>query len=583
MAADVWSLAIAAHQAGQAKEAGRLYKLLLKANPRHTAALNNLAALQYGQGEPKEALRQVAASLKINPNQPDALNTRGVILQALGRPDEALAAYARAIALKGDHVDALINQGNAHRDLGAPEQALASYDRALACNPRSADALNNRGVVLQSLLRLEDALASFDLGLALAPDDAAGLNNRGNALVALRRFDEALAACERALALRPDYAEAHNNRANALLGLRRFDEALTAYDRAIAAKSGYAEAVANRATALRGLKRYDEALAGYDQAIALDPASVDAHWGKASLLILMGRYEEGWALYEWRWRKGEFQANQPPLSAPPWLGEGSVAGKSILLHAEQGLGDTLQMLRYVPLLARQGARVTLAVQPPLLALAATAEGAAEVIAQADVADRFDLHVPLMSLPLALRTRADAVPADAPYLAAPQAEAAQWRARLGPATRRRIGLAWSGAAAHANDHNRSIPLALLAPLLALDAEFISLQAQYRDADRATLKADGRIADFSAGLDDFADTAALAQQLDLVISVDTSVAHLAGALGKPVWILLPDDPDYRWGAQGEATPWYPTARLFRQSTPGDWDSVIAEVAAQAAALP
>jgi hypothetical protein len=299
------------------------------------------------------------------------------------------------------------------------------------------------------------------------------------------------------------------------------------------------------------MNRAAEAIAAYDDALALAPDHADALWNRSLALLLTGDYAAGWRDFEWRWRRSDAPP-QPPFDYPLWLGEESLEGRGILLHAEQGLGDTIQMLRYVPLVAALGARVTLAVPLTLMGLALSVGGAASVVTQgAPVAA--DFHCPLMSLPLAMGARIDALPAEVPYLSAPADRIAEWRTRLGPQTRRRIGLAWSGSATHTNDRNRSIPLATLSPLLGAEAEFISLQPDYREADAAVMGADGRIADWSGALADFTDTAALIAALDLVITADTAVAHLAGALGRPVWILLPWAPDYRWGLSGETSPW------------------------------
>jgi hypothetical protein len=386
-----------------------------------------------------------------------------------------------------------------------------------------------------------------------------------------------LAAADEALALAPGMAEAHGARASALRATGRAEEALAAIDAALALAPGNAPFHANRANALRDLGRLGEARDACDRAIALEPGLADARRNRAMLMLLAGEWEQGWR--EWEWRKRSSEPSGDRFSArPAWTGAEDLAGRHVFLHWEQGFGDTIQFCRYAPLLAARGARVTLAVQEPLLRLARSLGPEVEVAGGArEPAGGFDLHCALMSLPLAFGTIPGSVPPPAPLRAPPELEAA-WAARLGPRDGRpRIGLAWSGRPSHANDRNRSMPFAVLAPLLDAGMRWISVQQEIRPADEAALRADGRVEHFGAEIGDFADTAALLGQLDLVLSVDTAVAHLAGTLGLPLWLLLPRDPDWRWLAGREDSPWYPSARLFRQAVPGDWAGVAGRVSA------
>jgi len=456
--------------------------------------------------------------------------------------------------------------------------ALECFDRAIALNPDFAEAHNNRGVILHARGRDVEALAAFDRVTALKPAFAEGHNNRGGALEALGRHDEALAAHERAIAFNPNYAVAHYNRGVALQSLGRYEEALNAFDRAAFIKPDYASAYNNLGSTLQVLGRYEEALAAHDRAIALNAANPEAWWNKSLLLLLTGRYEEGWRLYEWRWRLKEYLPLARQFAQPLWSGSEDIAGRTLLLHHEQGLGDTIQMLRYVPLLAAKGARILLEVPATLSALAGVLPGVAGVLQTGDVLPAFDLHCPFMSLPPAFKTGLETIPASMPYLKAPEGRVHLWKDRMGAKTRPRIGLVWSGGKTHKLDRLRSIPLATLLPLLERDAEFHSLQVEYRESDREILAKDGRLSDHSGEIKDFADTAALIEAMDLVIAVDTATAHLAGALGKPVWILLPYAPDFRWLRQREDSPWYPTARLFRQPAVNAWEPVIARLKAE-----
>jgi tetratricopeptide (TPR) repeat protein len=340
-----------------------------------------------------------------------------------------------------------------------------------------------------------------------------------------------------------------------------------------------AGAYVNYGVALQWLGRFQDAIAAFDRALQLDSDCVDAHWNSALLRLMHGDYETGWKQYEWRWRKPDFnQVGRP--GGPMWLGQTPLEGIRLYLVNEQGFGDTLQMMRYAALARERGATVLLNVDPALKELAATVPGVARVVSGGDPV-AYDMWTPMMSLPLAFGTTLETVPNKVPYISADPAKVAAWRERLGETRRPRVGLAWSGRAAHANDRNRSLRLAELVPLLDADAEFISLQREYREADRPLL-ADLPIRDVSEQLTNFSDTAALIEILDLVIAVDTSVAHLAGALARPFCVMIAYVPDFRWGLTGDTTPWYPTAKLLRQPRPGDWGSVIDRARAEIAAL-
>jgi tetratricopeptide (TPR) repeat protein len=523
-----------------------------------------------------EALASYDRAVAARPDHAEAFSNRGITLHELKRFDEALASYDRAIALRPGYAAALNNRGNVLHELKRFDEALASYDRALAVRPDHVEALCNRGATLHELKRFDEALASYEQALAVRPNHAGALYNRGNTLRQLRRFDEALASYDRALALRPNHVEALNNRATALQHLNRFAEAVASYDRVLALKPDYVEAHSNRGNALHQLNRHDEALASYAKALALRPDHATAHWNGSLARLVCGDFERGWRAYEWRWKT---PAMSPPrsFSQPLWKGEADLAGRTILLHAEQGLGDTIQFCRYVPMVAARGARVVLEVQPPLKPLLESLGGVRQAIARSEPLPQFDYHCPLLSLPLAFATRLETVPAAVPYLAAPPERAALWATRLGPKAGPRVGIAWAGRATNWNDRNRSIGLAPFLALAIPGVTLVSLQKQSRPPDRELLAAQPHIRRLGEEFTDFADTAAVIAELDLVISVDTAVAHLAGAMGKPVFILLPYAPDWRWLLERSDSPWYPTARLFRQPRLGDWDSVIAEVRA------
>lgn len=536
--------AINHHQAGSLAEAEALYRQVLAEFPRQPDALRFLGLLAHQRGQSGSAVDLLGAAIASAPGHAPAHADLADALLALGRVDEALASYRRALALKPDFVEAHNNLALALRELDRPGEALAALERAVALRPDFPEAHNNLGMLLEAQGRPGEAIASLERALALRPGYPDALNNLGNALQAAGRLDDALHAYEALLAARPDHAAAHNNRGQVL----------------------------------ETLGRGADALAAYRQATALRPDFAAAHWNEALALLRQGDFAAGWRLYEWRWQAMGRRRLVRDFTEPLWLGDSSLSGRTLLLHYEQGLGDTLQMLRYLPVLAAQGARLILEVPPALAAVAATVPGGATVVVEGSPFPPFDLQCPLMSLPLACRTTLASIPDEVPYLFATAGAQSAWRERLGPATGRRVGLAWSGSAGHTSAMRaRSLPLAELLPALAGELEFHSLQKDYPDGDRERLAADGRIRDHAALLRDFAATAGLVSQLDLVITVDTAVAHLAGALGKPVWLLLPFAADYRWLQARDDSPWYPTMRLFRQPSPGDWGAVLERVMA------
>jgi len=438
---------------------------------------------------------------------------------------------------------------------------------------RQAEALHISG-------KLDAAAASYKKLLQALPNNPALLTNLGTIACQKRRDEDAVLLTERSLKIAPDQPSALNTRGNALKNLNRLAEALVCFDRAIALKPDFAEAYSNRGIALQDLIRLDAALADFERAIALNPNFAQACWNKALLKLLLGDYAEGWALYEWGWPCFERRPAKN-YRQDLWLGEFAPAGKTLLIHPEQGLGDFVQFVRYAALLEQAGAKLIIEAPAPLRRLVASLAVPCTLLESGEPLPDFDLHCPVMSLPLACKTTLETIPAQTPYLFADEAKRLVWRQRLGEKLKPRVGLAWSGAKGHKNDHNRSIDLKKLADLLALPVEFHSLQTEVRPNDAAFLAESGAVFTHENLLEDFSDTAALLAEMDLIISVDTSVAHLAGALGKPVWILLPYLPDFRWLLDRADSPWYPTAKLFRQPAFNDWAGVVTELVQQLSA--
>jgi tetratricopeptide (TPR) repeat protein len=531
--------ALSLHQQGRTAAAEPLYQAVLAQNPDHPGALHRLSILRLQNGAFDDALRLIRRILDQDPNSPEALVNFGAALHALNRPADALEHFEKAIQL----------------------------------DPKRADAHYNLGRALHALKRFAEASERYERALALKPNHAEAHNNLGNVLLALNRPQEAIGCFEAALALRPDYADAHSNLGIALHDLDRFEEATASYARALAIQPDHADAHNNLGLTLRDMNRHEEAIACFERAQAVKPDMVDAQVNESLVRLALGDFDAGFKKYEWRRLTASFHRRKSPR--PLWLGNWDLAGKTILLHGEQGLGDTLQFARYVPHVARQGARVILAVQRPLAPLLAGLAGVSVFRAQGDSIPPYDCYCPLPTLPLAFHTTVETIPAEIPYICVPPDRAAKWRPVMEAIGRPRIGLMWAGNLAHPN-RRRWIPLRLLLPLTQMrELHFVALQRELPEGDAPLLES-AKVATFLGDRQaDLADTAAMITALDLVITVDTAIAHLAGALGKPVWVLLPFSSDWRWLRGRADSPWYPTARLFRQPALGDWAGVVTQV--------
>ena len=566
--------ALALHQQGRLNEAEQIYGELLQHAPTHFDALHLLGVLMLQTLRTESGVELIAKAIELNPNSWGAHNNLGNGLRDLGRLDAALRSFDRSIALRPDFADAHNNRGIVLQDLTRLDDALASFDTAIASKPDYAEAHNNRGVVLQKLKRAVDAAASFDTAIALKHDYAEAYNNRGNLAEDLGNLEGAVSDFDKAIALRPSNAAAHNNLGIALHELRRLYDALTSFDTAIALKPDYAEAYNNRGLLLQDLKRPEDAIASFERTIALTPNYAEAYSNQSLCLLQIGQFERGWHLYEWR-KKLEQRFGNRSFAKPFWLGKDDISNRTLFVHWEQGLGDTIQFSRFSEPLKARGARIVMSVQKPLYRLFKQMSPEIQIINEEEVPTSFDYHCPLMSLPLALGTTLDTIPVTQAYLFADESLRNVWRIRLPPKTKPRIGIVWSGSAKHKNDRHRSIDLPALAPLFSANVHWISLQKELREGDSALLRQIDRVVSRGEELMDFFETAAIVDLLDLVISVDTSVAHLAGAMGKQVWILLPYNSDWRWFLDRSDSPWYPTARLFRQDSTRSWGNVITHV--------
>ncbi|GAB7537877.1 tetratricopeptide repeat protein [Burkholderia sp. 3C] len=592
-------------------EAAAAYQAALTREPANPRAWTRRGDALVRAGRPADALISVERVLHSMPDHAGAHRVRGDALRALARWSEALHSYQLAMVVLGKTADLVLACGLVMTEMGRAAEALSCLDAGLAHAPDDARLLFASCVALDLLHAHAALLERSDRLLSLQPGNAAAWLGRGNALLRLERHGEAEQAYGEALARMPDHVDALRNRAAALRMLNRHEAALACLDRALAVADPQAELLYQRALMLQLLGRYDAALASHAAAAEAPADTVGAlhtralaqrHLGRHDAAmadlrrarerdpqhgetarieafghLLAGDFATGWAAHESRWRAADTILARRHADRPTWDGTAPLAGRTVLLHAEQGFGDTLQFCRYASLAHDRGARVILEAPAALVELLGTLRGVSRVIADGAPLPDFDLHCPMMSLPLAFGTTLDTVPAAIPYLHADSERRAAWAQRLDaslPPGRPRIGIAWSGNPRHANDINRSMPLAALAPWLALDASFVSLQPVVQPRDAAAFAASG-VTGFGDALDDFAQTAALVATLDLVISVDTSVAHLAGALGVPLWVLLPRVPDWRWLLDRDDSPWYPRATLFRQPRPGDWPALVERV--------
>lgn len=516
--------------------------------------------------------------LKVDSNNLHALHVLGLIKASQADYKEATDFLGRAVRISPSDPSIQYNLAKALADSGNNRDALAHYKKAVALAPANPEAWLNYGKTASDLSRYEDALVWYSNALSLKPDYAEAALNKGATLKELKRYEEALAFAERALAINPNLAEAWANKGVTLHELKRYDEAMIHYDKALSLKTDYHEAWTNKGVTLHKLKRFDEAIAHYDRAISLKPSYHRASWNKSLSLLLQGDFENGLPLYESRWDSDKVSVTGKRfLDKPLWLGVESLQDKTILLYGEQGLGDFIQFSRYVTLVTELGATVILEVPQPLTSLMEGLQGTFHLVTRGKDLPFFDYQCPLLSLPLAFKTNLHTIPNTVEYINLDKHpnKTIEWKARLGLKSKPRVGLVWSGNPHHQNDHNRSLLLRDILPYLPNQFEYISLQKENREVDKLTLDANPQVLNFATYLNDFVDTAALIDNLDLVISVDTSVAHLSATLGKKTIVLLPFVPDWRWLLDRIDSPWYPSMKLYRQNINGAWTGVLDKV--------
>lgn len=536
-----------------------------------------LGAVFHAQNRLDEAINQYKRATELDPRLAEAYLDLSIAYFQQGQFIYANETILKGIALNPDAADLRIYRGNLYMEANDLASALVCFDRAIDIAPDMASAHFNRGVALQGLDRHEDAIVSYDQASQLQPDFWDPANSRGVVLLKLKRFDEALACFDKALHLGADRAGIHRNRGFTLRMLNRPAEAIASFNIVLEIQPNHVGAMNNLALAQQALHQHDLALQTFARAINFEPDHAEVRLNEALCRLQLGDFTEGWQRYEWRYSPASYQNEfRDGARRPRWLGTEPLAGKTILLQAEQGYGDTLQFCRYTEQLAKSGATVFLEVQPGLKPVMSHLAGVSKVFDRTEVLPPSDYQCPLMSLPWALKTELSNIPANVPYLKSDPLRTSLWNERLGPKRKPRVGIIWSGSQSHLYDHNRSIPLAKFSKINSGAQQFVCLQKELRPEDKVLLASQKEVLFFGDALVDFADTAALVDLMDVIISVDTSVAHLVGALGKPLWLLLPFNPDFRWLLGRDDSPWYPSAKLFRQSMAHDWDPVLDSVA-------
>jgi tetratricopeptide (TPR) repeat protein len=564
--------AVEHHRQGRVAEALMLYNTVVRAAPDNAVVHCNRGIALQVMGRLEEAIRSYDHAIRCQPGYAEAYFSKAIALGVLKRPQEALRNYDLAVRFKPDHLAAWRNKGNVLWELGQPDDALLCFERAIAIVPDSAAAHYERANALRALDRFDEALASYDLALALQPDFAEALCNRGNVLCELKRHDQALASYDRAIRAGPTLALTHICRGKALESLNRPEESLASFERAIELQPDNADAFCNRGNVMNDLKRIDEAIESYEHALALCPDFAAALCGKGICKLLLGDFDEGWPLYEWRPTPNTFVRT----SQFRWTRHEDLEGTTILVQAEQGLGDTIQFCRYALLAQERGARVVFAVQDGLVRLLATLGDGVAIVPQSVTSPACDLRIALLSLPYAFGTDASNVPARIPYLSAESGRVTRWNAWLGNHGFK-VGICWQGNKESPSDLGRSFPLLHFERLARIaGVRLVSLQKHDGVDQIAGLPAGTTVETleegFDAGPDAFLDAAAVMQDLDFIITSDTAIAHLAGALGRPVWVALKYVPDWRWFLDRSDSPWYPTMRLFRQTARNDWRGVF-----------
>jgi tetratricopeptide (TPR) repeat protein len=610
----LWQKGLSLHQSGDLSAAKAIYQEILSFDHNHFDSLYLSSAIATQENDLPLAKILLNKALSVNPKHIDANFNLAVLMEKSGDINNALEKYSLLINLQHDHIEAIFNRSSIYAKLGKLEEAAQGFQSVLKIRPnllaaqehyerlttaireqqqksifdRNLDDFSKtheKGLQLYASNQIAEAIQEFEKGANLAPDSPEAFHNLGMSLEKMGRLEDSLKSYERTLALNPNLAPTHNNIGNVLRELGQPEKSLAYFEKAISLNPNYAEAYSNYGWTLYGLRKFNESLKCYQKALTLNPVLLAARFNLSLCQLIMGDFKNGWSNYEYRFDQPTYVKRQFSARTPQWQGE-PLQDKSILIHAEQGLGDTIQFCRYIKNLAGLGARIYFEIQSPLSETLKDLDGVFEFVTNGQPPPSVDYHCPLMSLPLALSRTLESIPNQAPYISANKGKESFWKEKLASIQKPKVGLVWNGGFRPNQpelwgvNQRRNIPLALIKNLQHSEVHFISLQ-KGEIAERELLEFQeaywphSNFSNFNNELNDFSDTAALISNLDLVISVDTSTAHLAGALGKPVWILSRYDGCWRWLSSGADSPWYPTAKLYRQEQVGDWEAVITTV--------
>ncbi len=563
---------------GRHDEAIACFREALSLRPNYPEAHNNLAIALRAQGKHDEAIANYQRALALRPTYAEAHNNMGFALSHRGKPDAAILCFQQAVRLKSNYFEAYHNLGNTLSDQGRFDEAVAAYNEAIRIRPDEARVLKCLAITLSRQDKFDQAIATFQRAVKLRPDFADAWNDLGITLARQSKHSQAIDAYREAIKFRPDYPEAFNNMGNALRSLGRFDESLDCYKKAIALRPNYADAHNNLGIAFSEIGQFDEAVSSYTRCLELRPSHVDAHMNRALTWLRKGDYAQGWAEYEWRWKKRSL--TNRPLIQPQWNGF-PLEGRTILLITEQGFGDVMQFIRYMPILKAQGARVIFECPEKLIKLVSKCPGIDVLIPQGAPIPHYDVYAPLLTIPGLVGTSLERIPNRVPYLHPEPELVEKWRKEVSGFDGFKVGINWQGNTKYAGDFHRSIPLKFFEPLGRVPGvRLFSLQKNEGVEQLQQIAGKFEVTEFGSRLDvdtgPFMETAALMTCLDLFITSDTAVAHLAGALGVPVWMALSTTPDWRWLSKREDNPWYPTMRIFRQQKFMDWTPVFDRIA-------
>ena len=595
---------LAEHQAGRLDCAKEIYQEILRHDPSNFGALHMSGLIDYDQGRPVLAIKRITQAIALYSGNAVSHRNLGMIYQSVNRHNDALECYHRALVLKPEYVDAKLgiaisqkqlrqplivsaeaksaaqkafSLANRHRVFKRHDQALDCYEEGLCNDPLDADAYCDRGVVLFSLGRYEQSIQSMNRAIEINPELGLAYSNRALAQMRLKQFESALASLQCSVRIDPRLADTHLQLGNVWMKLDQPGRAIEAYSQAISLRPGFTKAHLHRGIAQMDLLLVDDAIASYKAAIASDSELMTAHYGLAMATLLQGDLDRGWPLYESRWKLPAISGTIPTgiFQYPQWDGTSDIAGKTILIHSEQGYGDTLQFCRYIPLVAQRCANIVFKVPQPLVELLQFQFPFSLVVGNDSQIPHFDVQCPLLSLPLAFGTTLLSIPSGTCYFHSDVKRRQVWLEKLKDTEKIRVGIAWSGSQSHKNDEKRSLRLENLLPYLPKEHQYVSLQYDIRPIDLNTLQENPEIVDFRSEIKDFADMAALCDLMDAVICVDTSITHLSGSLGKPTFVLLPFNPDWRWQLNRSDSPWYPSVTLLRQQKPLDWTHPLSQI--------